>query len=1128
MKRKKLKNFYINHMKLHVIDRELGRISYLMKEGASPFGLDSSQKSCYSLKANISISEVTIPSKGIVSIGTGITLEVPEGYEAEIVSRMGLVRSFGIIVLGAPYIIDEEYSTEIKVTLQNNGDNEWKVKKGEEIALVRFRKKDKVEIRDEINIKEKVRVRKSTKNIKENENKDNKEVYEDSIPIIEKSNSNEKNHEIIKEDAMDTPLTSPEIVHKDPTLAKFEDISYKANLEGENHRWNIRGKMVRVTKEGLLYYQEIKGGKPIYIKKHEIGEVQPVEQSEYILRKGTAAEPVPEGYTRNNIGRRIKLPKDPATLPLTELRKQISREIYNSKTDEEKQIYNKRARDNYHERKGNEAVKSRARNRTTEQKEAINKAKRELYNSKSPEYKEKLNARRRQLYQEKKNKEKNSKDLQDKDDAPRNRINSKNSYADEVRKEEVLRKLRILPEEIGNFDVFLPRSFIKTKEVEEKLIRSSQFIPNKEGEPEHFKISLKSARDIAKEVFTSYFDTEKILAMIRKKSEANLEEKFEGLYSLLFREDNINAAIAKLKGNKGTSTAGIDKVTIDAMNNSNIAKLMKQLKNREFQFKPVRKIMIPKPGKAELRPLGIPTWYDRIVQEMIRGILDAIYEPIFKIKHKDSNYGFRPGVGTFQTIDQLLKKAQGMDWVIEGDIKSAFPTVNHEILRSLLEKKIKDKEFLNLITQGLKAGTIHEGHYEHTLLGTPQGGIASPILFNIYMAEFDEYILKVINEKFQEKNRTESRKTEPINLLYTRIGSKITSIKNKINKVFTQKYLSPHNYPYKIITKSDKNFVEEQRKKIRYLAKVRFKLPYVRQERKELRYYYTRYADDWVFLTNASREYTEEIKNDFEKFLLDKLKFTLSKEKTKITDIAKDTFQFLGFSLGKYATHRKITKVSKKRKITLNKVDRTYKAYGINEKMTAKEHMRRTTGQFLMADIDRKRMENRLIFKQFINKSATRGVRKKPWEILELPKIIEQYNAIIRGIVLYYAPLMRDFSRLNKYIYLLNYSCYHTLASKYRTSLRKIMKKYGKPISIEEIDKEVVKEQTNAKTSREIRQENIQVKDKRNYKKNDKKIKDSEKKKKIYTLLDYEGAKNEYIKIKEKQTPNDDDFLSRK
>jgi RNA-directed DNA polymerase len=153
---------------------------------------------------------------------------------------------------------------------------------------------------------------------------------------------------------------------------------------------------------------------------------------------------------------------------------------------------------------------------------------------------------------------------------------------------------------------------------------------------------------------------------------------------LLFREDNIHAAIAKLKDNKGTST---DKKTIDAMGNTDIASLIKTIRTKQYKFKPVRKIMIPKPGKTELRPLGIPTWTDRIVQEMIRSILDSIYEPIFKNFHEDSDFGFRNGLGTKQAIEKILRNGKGMDWVIEGDIKSAFPTVDHDILIFLLEKK---------------------------------------------------------------------------------------------------------------------------------------------------------------------------------------------------------------------------------------------------------------------------------------------------------------------------------------------------------------------------------------------------------------------------------------------------------
>jgi len=249
------------------------------------------------------------------------------------------------------------------------------------------------------------------------------------------------------------------------------------------------------------------------------------------------------------------------------------------------------------------------------------------------------------------------------------------------------------------------------------------------------------------------------------------------------KEDFIISAINNLKGNKGTATKGVDEKTLDGMEKVNIQEIIDKLKKEEYKFSPTKKIMIPKPGKKKKRPLGIPSFEDRLVQDMIRMILEAIYEPVFTIKHEDVNYGFRPKRSCQQAIEVTKQKRQNLEWCIEGDVSGAYDNVSHKILLKILREKIKDEKFLKLIENGLKSGSIHQGNYEHTIIGTPQGGIASPILFNIYISKFDEFILGNIREKIEMKNIQEGRRVKPATRSYNRLDNRIRSCKGKIQKI---------------------------------------------------------------------------------------------------------------------------------------------------------------------------------------------------------------------------------------------------------------------------------------------------------------------------------------------------------
>jgi len=195
-------------------------------------------------------------------------------------------------------------------------------------------------------------------------------------------------------------------------------------------------------------------------------------------------------------------------------------------------------------------------------------------------------------------------------------------------------------------------------------------------------------------------------------------------------------AYGKLYANQGATTAGTDpKDTVDGMSMERIEEILRQLHEGTYQWKPVRRVEIPK-ANGKKRPLGIPTWSDKLLQEVMRMVLEAYYEPRFS----KYSHGFRPNRSCHTALKQIHHSWKGTKWFIEGDIKGCFDNIDHHVLLEILARNIKDNRFLKLIRQMLQAGYLEDWHYHGTYSGTPQGGVISPILANIFLNELDQYI----------------------------------------------------------------------------------------------------------------------------------------------------------------------------------------------------------------------------------------------------------------------------------------------------------------------------------------------------------------------------------------------------
>nr|AXC47308.1 hypothetical reverse transcriptase [Pediastrum duplex] len=591
-------------------------------------------------------------------------------------------------------------------------------------------------------------------------------------------------------------------------------------------------------------------------------------------------------------------------------------------------------------------------------------------------------------------------------------------------------------------------------------------------------------KDLESQYSETLFKSLRTIGAIATKSASNPDATFDNLTRIISNEGILYQAIGNISGKGGTLTPGpsLDPTTVDSTSKELVERLAKELKEGTFRFKPIRRVYMDKSGKnpvtdeqmkkrkelhfkgkvtmdqikeLKARPLGISSFPDKVVQEAMRMTLEAIYEPNFA--RTNVNFGFRNKYGCSDAIIQIKEKTKSMNYAIEGDIKGAFDNVNHKTLMNILRKKVKDEKFLKLILGGLKCGVMFLNYRQDSELGTVQGSVLSPLLYNIYFHEFDIYIETTFKEQIKQINEKENRKDKPINKLYTSIQKKKTKIGLKAKLEAVKEYKSQGNVNMDTL-KGLQKVLGMALKDYKELDRQQKKLTPIATSRKKIRYTYHRYADDWVIFTNANKERLMEWKQQFAQWIKTELELTLSPEKTKITDLNLGHYvKFLGYQMHKRR---------KRKSISLRTVG-TYKIYQLDpirrvkrKKVKIKDtgiiqYMSRTVNPTLIVSWDRDRVLTRMATNGFIRKigKAYRGKSKLPWTVLKAPEIVERFNYIIRGYINYYSPVNEQTTDIQYLHYLLTYSCAHTLAQKFRTSIRKIFRKFGKDIKIKYIEK---------------------------------------------------------------------------
>lgn len=361
-------------------------------------------------------------------------------------------------------------------------------------------------------------------------------------------------------------------------------------------------------------------------------------------------------------------------------------------------------------------------------------------------------------------------------------------------------------------------------------------------------------------------NAETVLGVIRKRGQAGLT--LNDVYRQLYNPQLYLHSYSRIYRNDGAMTKGVTDETVDGMSLKKINGIIELLRYERYRWKPVRRVQIPKKN-GKTRPLGVPTWSDKLLQDVMRSMLEAYYEPQFF----DSSHGFRPARGCHTALRQIKHVWHGTKWFIEGDIKGCFDNIKQDILIDILRENIADNRFIRLIQNLLRAGYLEDWKYAPTLSGTQQGGIISPILANIYLDKLDKFVETNLVVNF---NQGKKRKHNPD---YDRLSNRIYHCRRKGN-VEEAKPLELARRAIPTLDPNDNNY-----RRLRYI----------------------RYADDFLLGFAGTKEEAGIIKERIGTFLSETLKMELSEHKTLITHATTEKAHFLGYTISVTYCDSKIT-----------------------------------------------------------------------------------------------------------------------------------------------------------------------------------------------------------------------------
>ena len=492
--------------------------------------------------------------------------------------------------------------------------------------------------------------------------------------------------------------------------------------------------------------------------------------------------------------------------------------------------------------------------------------------------------------------------------------------------------------------------------------------------------------------------------------------KFERLYRILFNEELFYVAYQKIASNGGSTTKGSDGRSIDEMSLARIETLIASLKDESYQPHPSRRVHIPKKN-GKTRPLGIPAFEDKLVQEVVRMILEAIYEGHFET----TSHGFRPKRSCHTALLHIQKTFSGAKWFIEGDIKGFFDNIDHDVLVGILRERISDDRFIRLIRKFLKAGYVEDWTFHNTYSGTPQGGIVSPILANIYLDKLDKYVKEYIQHFDKGTKRRPGKESNDLANERKWTVRKLKKVKDGTEKAALVARLKAIEQERAAFPSGDE--MDGSYRRLKYI----------------------RYADDFILGVIGSKEDALRIKEDIKSFLSESLALELSEEKTLITHTGKSA-KFLGYEIT----------------VTRNN----------HQRRDVQGRLRRTYGKRVRLNVSMATLRDKLLEYGAMEIKLRNG--KEIWK----PKcrsglifnddleILDRYNRETVGFCNYYL-IANNCVVLHNFRYIMEYSMYKTFAGKYRSTVRKINKKYrlNKLFTVKYEQQGVIKSRTFYKTS---------------------------------------------------------------
>lgn len=492
--------------------------------------------------------------------------------------------------------------------------------------------------------------------------------------------------------------------------------------------------------------------------------------------------------------------------------------------------------------------------------------------------------------------------------------------------------------------------------------------------------------------------------------------KFERLYRILFNEELFYVAYQKIASNGGSTTKGSDGRSIDEMSLARIETLIASLKDESYQPHPSRRVHIPKKN-GKTRPLGIPAFEDKLVQEVVRMILEAIYEGHFET----TSHGFRPKRSCHTALLHIQKTFSGAKWFIEGDIKGFFDNIDHDVLVGILRERISDDRFIRLIRKFLKAGYVEDWTFHNTYSGMPQGGIVSPILANIYLDKLDKYVKEYIRHFDMGTKRRPGKESNDLANERKRTVRKLKKVKDGTEKAALVARLKAIEQERAAFPSGDE--MDGSYRRLKYI----------------------RYADDFILGVIGSKEDALRIKEDIKSFLSESLALELSEEKTLITHTGKSA-KFLGYE------------------ITVTRDN--------HQRRDVRGCLRRTYGKRVRLNVSMATLRDKLLEYGAMEIKLRNG--KEVWK----PKcrsglifnddleILDRYNRETVGFCNYYL-IANNCVVLHNFRYIMEYSMYKTFAGKYRSTVRKINKKYrlNKLFTVKYEQQGVIKSRTFYKTS---------------------------------------------------------------